>query len=226
MKWAYSIFILIVLAAALIANNKHVRIKAMMRDFQIATNNPMREKHIARGLQIMNSALLPDVMNNYRDERDVQFTAAMIGACQDAKANRFLWETTRNNPPATQLRIISMASLLTRDQFDVWAELTQEDIDMIVLSMPVHVVHWRQILLKYSGRTKRFLRRDTFPERHKLRALFKECQERYKADETQRMLNEQKRKLSKLSCPALSPLVTMQYCLETHITSKRAYAQI
>ncbi len=191
MKW----YNLIIICAAfitlmLVATNKHLRMRSCIYDYQHAATPTGRTLCVVRGQMFMNTRLLPYVLDRYRDDRDVQFTVSMIAKCQSGEANRILWDKAVSSPPGSQIRVVCMAALLTRNQFKAWGEITDEDIEMIAVSMPVHIVHWRQILLKYSGAPMRSLAKDSYPERHKFKALFRECLEKYKAQETLRMMRD------------------------------------
>lgn len=172
----------------MVGTNKHLRMKSLIQEYQVARGNLLKEQAIARGKGIMNTHLLPYVLERYRDERDIQFTVAMIGRCQTKEDNDILWATARDPRSRQQIRIICMANLLSRGYVEVWGEITEVDMEVIAVSMPVHIVHWRQLMLQYSGRSSNFLRRDTYPERHRFKALFRECIEKYRADQTRQMV--------------------------------------
>lgn len=181
-------FAVITTAFVLVATNKHLRMKTCIQNFQVARGNLVREQSIARAKGIMDTKLLPYVLSRYRDERDIQFTAAMIGICRTKADNDILWFTARDATSRQQIRIICLANLLSRGYVEVWGEVTEADMEVIAVSMPVHIVHWRQLMLQYSGRSSNFLRRDTYPERHRFKALFRECIEKYRADQTRQMI--------------------------------------
>jgi len=136
----------------------------------------------------MTTKLLPYVLSRYRDERDIEFTVAMIDACRTTEDNDILWATARDAASRQQIRIICFANLLSRGYVEVWGEVTEADMEVIAVSMPVHIAHWRQLMLQYSGRSINFLRKDTYPERYYFKALFRECIEKYRADQTRLMM--------------------------------------
>ena len=183
-------FAVITTTFIMVATNKHLRMKTLIQDYQVARGNLLKEQSIAKGKGIMNTRLLPFVLSRYRDERDIQFTVAMIGRCRSTEDNDIPWSTARDANSRQQVRIICLANLLSRGYVEVWGEMTENDMEIIAVSMPVHIVHWRQLMLQYSGRSSNFLRKDTYPERHRFKALFRECIEKYRADQTQQMMND------------------------------------
>ena len=188
MKWWTIAFTILFIAFCLNLTSKQQRMKTCIEQFQRARSQAMHEHCINQGKAMMCTKLLPYVLSSYRDERDIQFTVAMLGVCRTAKDHAILWETARADSTDQEVRIICMAQLLSRDQLKVWGEITEKDIEMIAHSMPVHIVHWKYLLLKYSGSPPSVLNRDTFPERHKFKALFRDCLEKHRANETRRLM--------------------------------------
>jgi hypothetical protein len=188
MKWTITILLIIIGALSIYSANKQRRMKVCIDSFQRSYSASGRAYFINQGREIMCTELLPYVLESYRDERDIQFTAAMIGKCRSKADNEILLETARTSPPGEQIRIVCMTQLLNRGHFHVWEEITEDDINMIALSMPVHIVHWRQLMLQYRGRPAYVLRRDTYPERHRFKALLRDCIEKYKAQEPLKLI--------------------------------------
>ena len=186
MKWAAIAFAITCIMLGLYLTDEHRQLKECYRYYQATTKPQLQSLYIRQGKKLMGTRSLPYVLDNYRDERDIAFTVAMISVCRSAKDNRILWDRVHNIPPGEQIRVICMAQLLVRGFFEVWDEIDQADIDMIATGMPVHIVHWKNLLLQYSGKPDTFLRKDTYPERHKFRSLFRECIRQYQKDQEKR----------------------------------------
>lgn len=187
-KWWTIGSIVLVIALALLTGSKRMQMKTCYAQYQSTRSQTLRNKYVERGRGLMSTKLLPYILGNYRDERDIQFTIAMIAACRTADDNIILWDTVRNTPTGQQIRIVCMSQLLSRGFLEVWSEITEADIEMISSAMPVHVVYWKNLLLQYSGKPSKVLSKDTYPERHKFKALFRECIRKYKAEEEKRAL--------------------------------------
>ncbi len=198
MKWLAIAFSIICIVLGLHLTNKHRQLKECYRYYQFTSNPRLYGKYIRQGKKLMSSKSLPYLLD--RDERDIPFTVAMINVSRKSQDNQVLWAIVRDTPPGQQIRVVCMAQLLGRGVFSVWAEIQQADIDMIATAMPVHIVHWKNLLLQYSGKPDTFLKRDTYPERHKFRALFRECIEKYESDAARRKTLKDKRQSTQ--CPS------------------------
>lgn len=172
-KWIIT-FIMMVLFV-LFMTNKKLEMESIFNDYQYVKPPWAKAMHVERGREIMRPRLLPYVLNIYASGQDIEFAEAMVNACESQKGTEALWDIAANPETKPLVRTICLAHLLNRDQLWVWAEITPEDIETISSSMPAHVVHWKTLLLKYSGETQSALKNDTFPERHKFKALFREC---------------------------------------------------
>lgn len=190
MKWFATAFVIIVACFAIVLNSKPYRLKQFYTQYRYTPSQYLRSKYVRQAKRLMSTKSLKYVLEQYRDERDVEFTVGMISVSRTGKDTALLWQTVRNNPPGTQVRVVCMAQLLQRGFFDVWDEIQKGDIDMLATSMPIHICHWRNILIQYSGRPSRYLAHDTFPERYKFKALFRECIEKYHIEETKRLMKE------------------------------------
>lgn len=157
----------------------------------------------------MRPELLPYILEIYSSGRDIEFAEAMVGACDNKVGADRLWKFVEDPETAPLVRTICMAHLLNRDELHVWSHITEQDIETIANSMPAHVVHWKTLLLKYTGKSRSALMRDTFPERHKFKALFRECIEIYTLKEQQRIeLRERNRSTKRFpGKPRLKPAI-------------------
>lgn len=174
-KWVVIGIILFFIALGMMTSTKQQRMKSCFEKFQTTHNYQQRRKIIAQGKSIMDPKLLPYILSSYRDESDIEFTVAMIGLCQAHEDNDVLRAAVQDESLGRQVRIICMAQLFGRGYIDILGEVTDEDIEMIAISMPVHIIHWKQLLLNYSGKPRSLLNRDTFPERRIFKALFRDC---------------------------------------------------
>ncbi|MDF7808245.1 hypothetical protein P4E94_12400 [Pontiellaceae bacterium B12219] len=169
-------------------SNKKMEMKAIFNDYQYAKSHVAKRVHVQRGREIMRPSLIPFALEIYATGNDIEFAEAMIASCDSDKATAMLWDIAQAEDTDPLIRTICMAHLLNRDQLWVWGQITDEDIETICGAMPAHVVHWKHILIKYSGKTHRYFKNDTYPERHKFRALFRECIETYEQKEEYREL--------------------------------------
>jgi hypothetical protein len=173
-----------------IMSNKKLEMKSIFNDYQYSKGRMAKQVHIQRAREIMRPSLLPFALNIYATGQDIEFAEAMVSACQGPKAIEILWEIAQAEDTPPIMRTICLAHLLNRDQLWVWGQITEEDIDTICVAMPAHVVHWKHLLVKYTGKSYRYFRNDTYPERHKFRALFHECIETYEMREERKKLLE------------------------------------
>lgn len=188
-KWIITAVFMIVFV--LLLNNKKMEMRTVFNDYQYAKGPWNKEVHIERGKKVMRPRLIPLMLDMYADGKDIEFAEAMINSCVDPKATALLWETARDPESDPLVRTICLAHLVNRDELKAWTVITEEDIEVINTSMPAHVVHWKHLLVKNSGVTHAYLNKDTFPERHKFKAVFRQCIESYtlkeKAREAQRL---------------------------------------
>lgn len=184
-KWIITFICMV--GFVLLMNNKKLEMKSIFNDYQWAKGPWAKEMHVDRGREIMRPSVLPYVLEIYSTGQNIEFAEAMIGACKSGEGTARLWKFVDDPETDPFVRTICMAHLLNRDQLRVWSEITDADIELISASMPAHVVHWKTLLLKYTGRTQKAFKHDTFPERHKFKALFRECIQMYKLKEEQRM---------------------------------------
>ncbi|MDF7800199.1 hypothetical protein P4C99_12040 [Pontiellaceae bacterium B1224] len=183
-KWIVTIICMI--GFVLLMNNKKLEMKSIYNDYLWAKGPWAKGQHVDRGRAIMRPSVLPYILEIYSTGQNIEFPEAMIGACDSDAGTARLWKYVDDPETDEFVRTICMAHLLNRDQLRVWSEITDEDIEFISASMPAHVVHWKTLLLKYTGETQSAFRNDTFPERHKFKALFRECIDMYKLKEEQR----------------------------------------
>lgn len=170
----------------LVLTNKRLEMRTVYSDYQYAKGSGNKKVHIDRGREVMRPRLIPDMLDIYSSGKDIEFAEAMIDSCRDPKATRRLWEIALADDTDPRVRTICLAHLLNRDELRAWSEITEADIEIISASMPAHVVHWKHLLVKHAGVTHAYLNKDTFPERHKLKATFRRCIEMYRLKEEQR----------------------------------------
>jgi hypothetical protein len=185
-KWIVTFILMVIFVV--IMSNKKMEMKAIYNDYQFSKSHVAKRVHVQRGREIMRPSLIPFALDIYATGEDIEFAEAMVAAADSDKATEMLWDIAQAEDTPPIVRTICLAHLLNRDQLWVWGQITDEDIDTICEAMPAHVVHWKHILIKYSGKTHRYFRNDTFPERHKFRALFHECIETYELKEEHREL--------------------------------------
>jgi hypothetical protein len=173
-------------AFVLVMTNKKMEMKAIYNDYQFSKAPWAKEMHVDRGRAIMRPRLIPYILEIYTRGEDIEFAAAMIAACDSKEGTARLWKFIEDPETDPFARTICMAHLLNRDQLKVWSLITADDIELISASMPAHVVHWKTLLLKYTGKTQAAFKKDTYPERHKFKALFRECIKMYTLKERQR----------------------------------------
>ncbi len=183
-KWIATFIMMVIFCFFM--TNKKMEMKTIFNDYQWAKKPWQKEMHVDRGREIMRHQLIPYMLEIYISGRDIEFAEAMIDECDSPEGTALLWKIAEDPETDPFARTICMAHLLNRDQLRVWSEVTEKDIELISASMPAHVVHWKTLLLKYTGRTQSAFKNDTFPERHKFKALFRECIKTYTLKEQQR----------------------------------------
>lgn len=191
-KWVTIAIIILFTAGGLMMTTRKQRMAVCFEKFQTTSNFQPRRRIIERAKPIMHSKLLPYILNSYRNESDIQFTVAMIGLCTSHEDNDTLRAFARDPSTAQQVRIICMAQLFSRGYIDILGDVTDEDIEMIASSMPVHIIHWKQLLVHYSGRPRSCLYNDPLPERRRFKALFRDCIELHDIKEAKKRLLEKK----------------------------------
>ena len=184
-KWIIT-FVLMV-GFIFLMNNKKLEMKSIFNDYQFAKGPWAKEMHVDRGREIMRPGLLPFILEIYASGKDLEFSEAMVDACDSKEGTDRLWEFVEDPKTAPLVRTICIAHLLNRNELRVWSLITEQDIETVAASMPAHVVHWKILLFKYTGQPPIFLKNDTFPERHKFKALFRECIQTYTLKEQQRI---------------------------------------
>ncbi len=184
MKWIITAVCMI--GFILLLNNKQMEMRTVFNDYQYSKGPWNKSVHIEHGREVMRPRLIPFVLEVYASGKDIEFAEAMLDACREQKASDMLWEIALNPETQPLVRTICFAQLLNRDDLRVWSEITEADIEVINTSMPAHVVHWKHLLVKHSGITHAYLNKDTYPERHKFKAAFRDCIEMYKLKEQQR----------------------------------------
>lgn len=183
-KWIFTALCMVIFI--LLMTNKKMEMKTIFNDYQYSKGYGNKHVHINRGREIMRPRLIPYMLDIYASAKDLEFAEAMIDACQEPKATALLWEIALDEETDQLVRTICLAHLLNRDELRAWTKITNEDIESINRSMPAHVVHWKHLLVKHTGVTHAYLNKDTYPERHKFKATFRECIEMYSLKEQER----------------------------------------
>ncbi len=183
-KWIATFIMMVIFVYFM--TNKKMEMNTIFNDYQYAKKPWAKELHVDRARKIMRPRLLPYVLEIYAQGRDIEFSAAMVAACNGPDGIVRLWKFVDAPETDPFTRTICMAHLLNRDQLAVWSEITEADIEVISTSVPAHVVHWKTLLLKHTGGTQAAFKNDTFPERHKFKALFRECIKMYTRKNQQR----------------------------------------
>lgn len=183
-KWIATFIMMVIFVFFM--TNKKMELQTIFNDYQYSKKPWVKELHVDRGREIMRARLLPYVLDIYSTGRDIEFAAAMVAECDGQEGTARLWKFIEDPKTDPFTRTICMAHLLSRDQLRVWSEITEADIELISASVPAHVVHWKTLLLKYTGGTQAAFKNDTFPERHKFKALFRECIQMYTLKEQDR----------------------------------------
>lgn len=183
-KWIFTLICTILFV--LLLTNKKLEMRTVLNDYRYARKPWSKEAQIDRGREIMRPRLIPAMIELYASGRDIEFAEAMIDSSRGPKATERLWQIALADDTEPLQRTICLAHLLNRDELRAWSEITEEDIEVISASMPAHVVHWKHLLVKHAGVTHAYLNKDTFPERHKFKAVFRKCIEMYRVKEEER----------------------------------------
>jgi hypothetical protein len=188
-KWIFTFICMV--GFVLLMNNKTMEMKTIYNDYQYCKGPWNKEMNVNRGREIMKPRLIPYILDIYSSGQNIEFAEAMIDECDSQKATERLWKIARDEETQPLTRTICLAHLLNRDQLRAWAEMTDEDIEVISASMMAHVVHWKHLLVKHLGLTHSHFNKDTFPERHKFKAAMRQCIQQYSIKEQSRQKQNQ-----------------------------------
>ena len=133
-KWIFTLICMI--GFVLLMTNKTMEMKTLFNDYQYCKGPWNKEQHVDRAREIMKPQLIPYILEIYTTGHDIEFAEAMINACDSQKGTDRLWAIALDEKTQPFTRTICLAHLLNRDQLRAWAEVTNEDIEVISASMP------------------------------------------------------------------------------------------